>query len=249
MKANVLSHVPEKLMEAAIRYEKMRAHGQSKWPPYMEMYGWLLDASLTFEDIGVFCGTTRERIRQVCDEFFPGVRPEESRRTKFGRNSAAARKRRTRSRLQLERQRRREALDEFQRTSPLYCLLKRHAEHMKLALRPVIKNGYPAYRSARVNGEKCCLMCVRTATQVNGSSWYAHAIAPVRATLEKHRKLIVLLDIRLGDERYRRMYRISAKTFLKKGLSYVLIRLGERNGNGGGTKAAIAWQKYLVSTL
>src|SRR3989338_3426565 len=76
-----LTGVPEALFQNATKYELRReTYSQcSHWPSYREMHAMLADKRLSFEDIARKIGTTREAVRNICNNHFPNIRPVQQR--------------------------------------------------------------------------------------------------------------------------------------------------------------------------
>lgn len=230
-----LPALPKTLQRHVEPYEAMRAGSDKNWPEYRRMLAQLRDDKLTLKDIGDSCGVSRERMRQVCNERFPGVRPDETRRA-FGNRSVTSK----RDRMECERAER----------SKMFGLLKKHAKVVGFRLGVAWDGDKPHVRVVLYQGEEHYVMWLRSLARLSGNGLYIHAVSPPRELFEKRAGLLILADATKGDLKVSKLYRISTEEFLAVSPSHIVIRQNVRCGNGGGPKAAIQWnRRHLVSKL
>lgn len=238
--------VPKHLRKRAGAYEASRRRfekrSKKKRPSYMAMRARFEDHTLSFEDLKEDLHvTTRERVRQIADEFFSDVRDPAFRRSRTGKNCERLRLMRRRAAL-------RRAGRKFRKLSRIYRPLRAHCKNADLRMRHVWNEHGPSERSYKIAGKSTYVLRI-TAAHGSGESLrlYAKTRDIDRRKLRAHEQLAVVVEV---DDplKVHELYIIPVRTFLAAKMSYVLIPINGRHGIGG-PAARIQWSRYRVSSI
>ena len=215
-----LPPVPLELRQAASRFRQLQLQNyRFKFKiKYEELLALFQNLNLSFTDIGKRLGVSRERIRQLHEEFFWTVRSPDVRKKFKGLGARG-----------------REDVQEKEAsifTQEPHQTLAACAESMGFEVKLVYKDYYVSRRKLQVNGKKCLVSHTTGYSVIKGNPYVSVRLSKRRAALQNE-FLLVYANLGYKEERFRHVFCIPLNKFVSRYAIYIPLKGSLKNSEWG----------------